>query len=61
MLQHHGENVCKVLLVIHTFSGSDAVSAFMSTGNLTALKLLKRHGFYQDLFRMFGVEWVVPN
>jgi len=52
-----GNDVCQALLGMHAFTGCDSVSCFAGKGKLSALKLLRKHKEYRDLFNQFGTSW----
>ena len=60
-VQLHGPEVCKCLIGLHAYTGCDSVSAFAGKGKITALKLIKRHKSFQDLFKQLGMQWEVSS
>ena len=56
-----GEDVCKVLIGLHAFTGCDTVSAFAGKGKLNALKLTKKTVDYQQCFSELGRSWQMSN
>ena len=49
------------LLGLHVFSECDTVSSFADKGKLSALKLLKKQQYFQDLSRELGESWTVTE
>ena len=39
----------------------DTVSAFAVRGKITALRLVKQHTSYQEMFKQLGMEWVLSD
>ena len=60
-VQLHGPEVCKCLIGLHAYTGCDSVSAFAGKRKITALKLVKRHKSFQDLFKQLGMQWEVSS
>ena len=56
-----GGELCKCLIGIHAFTGCDTVSAFARRGKITALRLVKQHTSYQEMFKQLGMEWVLSD
>ena len=46
---------------MHAFTGCDRVSAFAGKGKITALRLVKQHTSYQEMFKQLGMEWVLSH
>ena len=51
-----GGELCKCLIGMHAFTGCDTVSAFAGRGKITALRLVKQHTSYQEMFKAAGYE-----
>ena len=61
VVQRHGSEVCRCLPGLHAFTGWDTLSAFSEKGQMTALKLTKRHARFRELFQLVGTDWDVPD
>jgi hypothetical protein len=61
MAQVLGDDVCKALPSLHTFTGCDSISSFAGKGKLTALKTLKGSHSYQELFYQLGSDWEISS
>ena len=59
--QRHGSEVYRCLPGLHAFTGCDTGSAFSGKGKVTALKLIKRHARFRELFHLVGTDWDVPD
>ena len=54
VIQETGRDICSVLPAVHAFCGCDTTSAFVRKGKLTAMKLLKNHPGFIDVFKEVG-------
>ena len=61
VFERHGSRICRCLLGLHAFTGSDSGSAFSGKGKLTTLKLAKRRPAHQELFQQLGAEWELSD
>ena len=52
-----GEDVCRALVGLHSFTGCDTVSAFAGKGKLGALKILKSDVDAKQAFTELGQSW----
>ena len=46
---------------MYALTGCDRVSAFAGRGKITALRLVKQHTSYQEMFKQLNMEWVLSD
>lgn len=56
-----GQNLCGSLLGMHAYAGYDTVSAFAGQGKNGALRIVKQHKSFQEMFDLLGLEWELSD
>ena len=56
-----GKNLCSSLLSMHAYTGCDTVSAFAGRVKIGALRIVKEHKSFQEMFDLLAVEWELSD
>ena len=46
---------------MHAYTHCDTVSALAGRGKMGALRIVKNHKSFQEMFDLLGVEWVLSD